>query len=119
MNLIALLCTGFNNVDLDVAKRLGITVLRVPSYFLEAVVEHAVALILSLNRKTNKAYNRVREGNFSLQGLVGFDLYKKTVGVIGTGKIGQAFCKMMKGFGTQVLAYDLYPSQEMIDLGVE
>ncbi|MDW3197172.1 MAG: 2-hydroxyacid dehydrogenase [Cytophagales bacterium] len=119
IKLIALRCAGFNNVNLDVAKELGIKVVRVPSYSPEAVAEHAVALMLSLNRKTNKAYNRVREGNFSLHGLVGFDLYKKTVGVIGTGKIGQAFCRIMKGFGTRVLAYDLYPSEALAEDGVE
>lgn len=119
IKLIALRCAGFNNVDLEVAKALGIQVVRVPSYSPEAVAEHAVALMLTLNRKTNKAYNRVREGNFSLHGLVGFDLYKKTVGVIGTGKIGQAFCRIMQGFGTSVLAYDLYPNEEMAKTGVE
>lgn len=119
IRLVALRCAGFNNVDLPKAKELGITIVRVPSYSPEAVAEHAVALILSLNRKTNKAYNRVREGNFSLQGLVGFDLFGKTVGVVGTGKIGQAFCKIMLGFGCKVVAYDLYPSDDLKSLGVE
>ena len=118
IKLVALRCAGFNHVDLDTAKSLGIHIVRVPSYSPEAVAEHAVALILTLNRKTNKAYNRVREGNFSLQGLVGFDLYGKTVGVMGTGKIGMAFCRIMLGFGCQVLAYDLYPSEAVRELGV-
>lgn len=119
IGLIALRCAGFNNVDLDVAKSLDIQVARVPSYSPEAVAEHATALILTLNRKTNKAYNRVREGNFSLQGLVGFDLHHKTVGVVGTGKIGMAFCRIMKGFGTKVIAYDLNPSDELKAKGVQ
>ncbi len=118
IKLVALRCAGFNNVDLQVAKELDVSVVRVPSYSPEAVAEHAVALMLTLNRKTNKAYNRVREGNFSLQGLVGFDLYQKSVGVVGTGKIGKAFCQIMKGFGTKVLAYDLYPSDELIKEGI-
>ncbi len=119
ISLIALRCAGFNNVDLETARELGISVVRVPSYSPEAVAEHATALILTLNRKTNKAYNRVREGNFSLQGLVGFDLYKKTVGVVGTGKIGKAFCRIMRGFGAKVIAYDLYPSKDMEKEGVQ
>ena len=99
VQLIALRCAGFNNVDLIAAKENNITIVRVPSYSPHAVAEHAVALILTLNRKTHKAYNRVREGNFSLERLTGFDLYGKTVGVIGTGKIGQSFCTIMLGFG--------------------
>ena len=119
VGLIALRCAGFNNVDLSAAKKHNIKVVRVPAYSPEAVAEHTVALILTLNRKTHKAYNRVREGNFSLQNLIGFDLYKKSVGVIGTGKIGAAFCKIMLGFGCKVMAYDVYPTQELIDLGVK
>ena len=119
VGLIALRCAGFNNVDLSAAKQHNIKVVRVPAYSPEAVAEHTIALILTLNRKTHKAYNRVREGNFSLQNLIGFDLYKKTIGVVGTGKIGAAFCKIMLGFGCEVMAYDVYPSKELIDLGVK
>lgn len=103
---LVLRCAGFNQVDLEVAKRLGIQVMRVPAYSPEAVAEHAVAMILTLNRKTHKAYNRVREGNFSLVGLTGFNLYRKKVGVIGLGKIGLAFSKIIHGFGCEILAYD-------------
>lgn len=109
LKMIALRCAGFNNVDLLAAKELGIKVARVPAYSPHAVAEHAVALILTLNRKTHKAYNRVRESNFSLVRLEGFDLYKKTVGVVGTGKIGRAFIEIMKGFGCRILAYDKFP----------
>lgn len=103
---LVLRCAGFNQVNLEVAKKLGIQVMRVPAYSPEAVAEHAAAMILTLNRKTHKAYNRIREGNFSLVGLTGFNLYKKKVGVIGLGKIGLAFCKIMYGFGCEVIAYD-------------
>lgn len=106
VKIVVLRCAGFNQIDLDAAKRLGIQVLRVPAYSPEAVAEHAVAMMLTLNRKTHKAYNRIREGNFSLNRLTGFNLFGKTVGVIGLGKIGWAFCNIMKGFGCQVLAYD-------------
>ncbi|MEN0006492.1 MAG: NAD(P)-dependent oxidoreductase, partial [Bacteroidota bacterium] len=109
VRLIALRCAGFNNVDLEAAKKHGIKITRVPAYSPEAVAEHSMALILTLNRKTHKAYNRVREGNFSLHRLIGFNLHQKTVGVIGTGKIGQAFCKILKGFGCTILAMDKYP----------
>ncbi len=109
VKLIALRCAGFNNVDLESAKRNNIKVCRVPAYSPEAVAEHAVAMLLTLNRKTNKAYNRVREQNFSLDGLLGFNLHGKTIGVIGTGKIGKAFIKIMLGFGCRVLAYDKFP----------
>lgn len=119
VKLIALRCAGFNNVDLDAAKANGIKVVRVPAYSPEAIAEHAVALILTLNRKTHKAYNRIREGNFSLNKLIGFNLNKKTVGVLGTGKIGATFCKIIKGFGCEVLAYDLYKSEELIASGVK
>jgi D-lactate dehydrogenase len=107
--LIALRSAGYNHVDLITAKQLGLKVVRVPEYSPYSVAEHAVALILTLNRKLHKSYNRVREGNFSLEGLVGFDLHGKTVGVIGTGKIGKVFIKIMKGFGCQVLAHDPNP----------
>ncbi len=118
VKIIALRCAGFNNVDLHAAKENNIQVCRVPSYSPEGVAEHAVAMILTLNRKTHKAYNRVREQNFSLNGLLGFDLHGKTVGVIGTGNIGKAFCKIMLGFGCKVLAFDLIANREMESLGV-
>jgi D-lactate dehydrogenase len=119
IKLAALRCAGFNNVDLTAAKANNISVVRVPAYSPHAVAEHAVALILTLNRKTHKAYNRVKEGNFSLERLTGFDLYGKTVGVIGTGKIGQVFCNIMNGFGCKVLAFDLVANKEMEAKGVK
>ena len=118
IKLAALRCAGFNNVDLVAAKANKISVVRVPAYSPHAVAEHAVALILTLNRKTHKAYNRVREGNFSLERLTGFDLYGKTVGVIGTGKIGQVFCNIMNGFGCKVLAFDLIANKHLEEAGV-
>lgn len=118
VKIIALRCAGFNNVDLNAAKENNIKVCRVPAYSPEAVAEHAVAMILTLNRKTHKAYNRVREQNFSLNGLLGFDLHNKTVGVAGTGNIGRAFCKIMLGFGCRVLAFDLIAHKELEALGV-
>lgn len=117
IRLIALRCAGFNNVDLTASKANGMTVVRVPAYSPHAVAEHAVALILTLNRKTHKAYNRVREGNFSLERLTGFDLHGKTVGVIGTGKIGSVFAQIMFGFGCRVLAYDIFENQELTAKG--
>jgi D-lactate dehydrogenase len=119
VKFIALRCAGFNNVNLEAAKAKGIRVCRVPAYSPEAVAEHAVAMLLTLNRKTHKAYNRVREQNFSLNGLLGFNLYGKTVGVIGTGKIGKAFCKIMLGFGCTVIAFDLYEDEGLKTLGVQ
>lgn len=119
VKLIALRCAGFNNVDIETAKKNDIKVVRVPAYSPEAVAEHATALILTLNRKTHKAYNRVREGNFSLNRLIGFNLHEKTVGVIGTGKIGAAFCKIMIGFGSKLIAFDKYESDELKQLGVK
>jgi D-lactate dehydrogenase len=118
VKLIALRCAGFNNVDLVVAAARGIKVVRVPAYSPEAVAEHAAALILTLNRKTHKAYNRIRDSNFSLEKLLGFNLHGKTVGVIGTGIIGRCFCRIMLGFGCRIIAHDLYPSEEMIAAGV-
>ncbi|KGO95135.1 2-hydroxyacid dehydrogenase [Flavobacterium subsaxonicum] len=118
VKIIALRCAGFNNVDLNAAKAHGIRVCRVPAYSPEAVAEHAVAMLLTLNRKTHKAYNRVREQNFSLNGLLGFNLHGKMVGVIGTGKIGKAFCKIMLGFGCTVVAYDIYEDADLKLLGV-
>ncbi len=119
VKLIALRCAGFNNVDIEFAKEKNIKVVRVPAYSPEAVAEHALALVLTLSRKTHKAYNRVREGNFSLERLVGFNIHCKTVGVIGTGQIGAVFCKIMSGFGCRIVAYDLYPSDELKENGVE
>jgi D-lactate dehydrogenase len=116
---IALRSAGFNHVDLNAAERLGILVTRVPGYSPYAVAEHGVALLMALVRKTHRAYNRVREGNFSLAGLLGFDLHGKTVGVVGTGQIGTVFARIMLGFGCRVLAYDPYPSEEARTLGVE
>jgi D-lactate dehydrogenase len=116
--LIALRCAGFNNVDLKVAEQLGITVVRVPAYSPYAVAEFTVALILMLNRKLYKAYNRVRDDNFSLTGLLGFDLYGSTVGVIGTGKIGQCFVQIMRGFGCNILAHDVYKNSACLEMGV-
>jgi len=119
VKVIALRCAGFNNVDLQTAKANGIKVCRVPAYSPEAVAEHAVAMLLTLNRKTHKAYNRVREQNFSLNGLLGFDVHNKTVGVIGTGNIGKAFCKIMLGFGCKVIGYDVAANKELENLGVK
>lgn len=119
VKMIALRCAGFNNVDLQAAAAHGIKVVRVPAYSPHAVAEHAVALLMTLNRKTHKAYNRVREQNFSLHGLLGFDLYGKTVGVIGTGKIGQVFAQIMMGFGCNVLAFDVIANKDLEAAGVK
>ena len=117
--LIALRSAGFNHVNLGYTNKLGLRVVRVPEYSPHAVAEHAVALILSLNRKIHRAYNRVREGNFSLDGLVGFDLYKKTVGVVGTGRIGSVMAKILSGFGCNVVAYDLMQNSKLVEMGVQ
>ncbi|MEP0356484.1 2-hydroxyacid dehydrogenase [Paraglaciecola sp.] len=117
VRLIALRSAGFNHVDLDCARRLNLAVVRVPAYSPYSIAEHAVALLLSLNRGIHRAYNRTREGDFSISNLMGFDLHNKTVGVIGTGKIGQAFIKIMHGFGCKILAHDPYPNEECIKLG--
>jgi D-lactate dehydrogenase len=119
VKLIALRCAGYNNVDLPVAKKLGIKIVRVPAYSPYAVAEHTVGLILTLNRKLHRAYNRVREGNFALEGLLGFDLHGRTIGIIGTGKIGRVVAKIMTGFGCKVLAYDLHYNPECETIGVE
>lgn len=119
VKLLALRSAGFNNVDLHAAGDFGITVARVPAYSPYAVAEHAVALILALNRKLHRAYNRVREGNFALDGLLGFDLHGKTVGIIGTGKIGEIFARIMSGFGVTLLAYDRFPRDDCKSIGVE
>lgn len=119
LRVVALRCAGYNNVDLPAATRLGLTVVRVPAYSPEAVAEHTVALILALNRKVYRAYNRVREGNFSLNGLVGFNLHGKTAGLIGTGKIGTAVARILgPGFGCRLLACDPVPSEDCVRLGV-
>jgi D-lactate dehydrogenase len=109
VKLIDLRSAGYNNVDIQSAKENNIKVLRVPAYSPQAVAEHTIAL----NRKTHKAYNQVRENNFSLQNLMGFNLYKKTIGVVGTGKIGRAFCNIMLGFGCKVIAYDIKENEDL------
>ena len=101
--LVALRCTGFNNVDLKAAEQLGIKVVRVTDYSPYSVAEHAVALLLAINRKIHRAYNRTRDSNFALDGLMGFDLHGKSVAIIGTGKIGRVFAKIMVGFGCNVI----------------
>jgi D-lactate dehydrogenase len=115
--LVALRCTGFNNVDLVAAARLGIKVVRVVDYSPHSVAEHAVALLLAINRKTHRAYNRTRDANFSLNGLMGFDLHGKTAAVVGTGKIGRVFARIMLGFGCKVIGHDPFPSAEFEALG--
>ena len=119
VELVVLRCAGYNNVDIDAANQLGITVLRVPHYSPYAVAEHTLALLLALNRHIHKAYTRVRDGNFALTGLMGFDLRGKTIGVIGTGNIGAAFCGLLSGFGMEILAYDPSPDSHLIDSGVQ
>jgi D-lactate dehydrogenase len=116
---IALRSAGFNHVDLAAAGRLGFTVARVPAYSPHAVAEHTVGIVLALNRQIHKAYTRVRDGNFALDGLLGFDLHGRTVGIIGTGKIGERVAVVMAGFGCRILAYDPYPNQVCVDVGVE
>lgn len=110
---IALRSAGFNHVDLEAANRLEMPVVRVPAYSPHAVAEHAVALLLGLNRRIPRAYNRVRDGNFSLDGLIGFDLYGKTIGLVGTGIIGRTFAEIMRGFGCKLIAFDPQPDQEL------
>ena len=119
VRLLALRSAGYNHVDVQAAKNLGIKLVRVPAYSPYAVAEHTVGLILTLNRKLHRAYNRVREGNFSLEGLLGFDLHDRTIGIIGTGRIGSIFAKIMTGFGCKVLAYDLYHNPECEAIAVE
>jgi D-lactate dehydrogenase len=118
VKLIALRSAGYNHVDYDYALNNEIKVCRVPAYSPHAVAEHTVALILALNRKIPRAHNRIQEGNFSLSGLMGFDLYNKTVGIIGTGKIGSVLAKIMTGFGCHILAYDIEQNIECVQLGV-
>lgn len=110
---VALRCAGFNNVDIEAAQQHDMNVVRVPAYSPYAIAEHTLGLILSLNRKFHKAYTRVRDGNFALDGLLGFDLHGKTVGIIGTGKIGEIFINLVKGFGCNVIAYDKFPNEKL------
>ena len=118
VRLVTLRCAGFNQVDLPTATRLGLPVVRVPEYSPHAVAEHAMGLVLMLDRKLHKAYNRVREGNFSLDGLLGFDLHGRSVGVVGTGKIGRCFAEIALGFGCRVLAHDPRPDAALAARGV-
>jgi D-lactate dehydrogenase len=117
--LIALRCTGYNNVDLDAAAELGIQVVRVTYYSPYSVAEHAAGLVMMLNRKLYKAYNRVRDDNFALDGLMGFDIHGSTVAVIGTGKIGQCFAQIMQGFGCHLLGYDVYQNPACLEMGMQ
>lgn len=117
--LIAMRCAGFDRVDLEAAKELGLQVVRVPAYSPEAIAEHAVGMMMCLNRRFHKAYQRTRDANFSLEGLTGFNFFGKTVGVIGSGKIGLATMRILKGLGMDILCYDPYPSQVAMDLGVK
>ena len=119
VRLVVLRCAGFNQVDLVAAQELGIAVGRVPEYSPHAVAEHTLALLLTLNRKIHRAYARVREGNFALDGLLGFDVHGRTVGVVGTGRIGETFCKLMTGFGCTLLATDPAPNSACVAMGVQ
>lgn len=119
VKILALRCAGFNNVDLEAAKELGIQVVRVPAYSPEAVAEHTVGMMLSLNRRIHRAYQRTRDANFSLEGLIGFNMHNRTAGIIGTGKIGVATMRILKGFGMRLLAFDPYPSEQALELGAE
>jgi len=115
VGLVCLRCAGFNNVDMEKAREYGISVFRVPGYSPEAVAEHAIALALSCNRRIYKAYNKVRENDFSLSGLMGYNLFQKTAGIVGTGKIGAAMCRICRGFGMRIIAYDVYQNEELKD----
>lgn len=117
--LIALRCAGFNNVDIEAASAHDLRVVRVPAYSPHSVAEHSVGLMLALNRHLHQAYNRVRNGNFALQGLLGFELHGKTVGIIGTGRIGIAVMQILRGFGCRILAHDLQQNPESISLGAK
>lgn len=119
VKIVALRCAGFNNVDLKAAQELGIKVVRVPAYSPEAVAEHTVGLMMTLNRRIHRAYQRTREANFSLEGLIGFNMHGRTVGVIGTGKIGVAVMRILKGFGMHILAYDPFKNPAVEELGAE
>ena len=118
VRLVTLRCAGFNQVDLAAAARLGLPVTRVPEYSPHAVAEHTIGLVLMLDRRLHKAYNRVREGNFSLDGLLGFDLHGRTAGVVGTGRIGRRVAEILLGFGCQVLAHDPRPDADLVARGV-
>ena len=113
IGLVLLRCAGYNNVDLEAAEKYDIRVMRVPGYSPEAVAEHAMALALASNRRLYKAYNKVRENDFSLSGLMGFNFYEKTAGIVGTGRIGAAMCRICRGFGMKILAYDVFPNPEL------
>ncbi|MEG3219291.1 2-hydroxyacid dehydrogenase [Vibrio gigantis] len=117
--LIAMRCAGFDKVDLDAAKEFGLQVVRVPAYSPESVAEHTVGMMMCLNRKLHKAYQRTRDANFSLEGLVGFNFHGKTVGVIGSGKIGLATMRILKGLGMNILCYDPYPNPLAVELGAK
>jgi D-lactate dehydrogenase len=117
VQLIALRCAGFNNVDLVAAEKLGLCVVRVPAYSPYAVAEHTIGLILALNRRIHRAHQRVREGNFAIEGLMGFDLHETPVGIIGTGKIGQVVCEILHGFGCRIYAYDTHPNDIVTKFG--
>ena len=119
VKFVALRCAGFNNVDLDAAKELGMQVVRVPAYSPEAVAEHAVGMMMTLNRRIHRAYQRTRDANFSLEGLIGFNMHGRTAGVIGTGKIGIATLRILKGFGMRLLVSDPYPNPLALELGAE
>ena len=118
VRLIALRCAGYNNVDLSAAAKHRITVVRVPAYSPYAVAEHAIALMLALNRKVHRAYNRVREGNFALDGLLGFDMHGKTVGLVGTGQIGTVVAQILTGLGCPIVAFDPFPNATCRSIGV-
>lgn len=118
VQIVALRSTGYNHVDLKAARDAGITVARVPSYSPHAVAEHTLALMLTLNRKTHRAFNRVREGNFALEGLLGFDMHGKTAGIVGTGAIGTVLARILLGLGCRVLAHDPYPNEDARAMGV-
>lgn len=115
VKLLLMRCAGFNNIDLDAAKQYGIRVFRVPGYSPEAVAEHAMALALTVNRRLHKAYVKVRENDFSLGSLMGFNFYEKTAGIVGTGKIGAAMARICRGFGMKVIAYDVYENPSLKD----
>ncbi|UQY42470.1 2-hydroxyacid dehydrogenase [Erwinia sp. PK3-005] len=119
VKIIALRCAGFNNVDLAAAAELGMKVVRVPAYSPEAVAEHAVGMMMTLNRRIHRAWQRTRDANFSLEGLIGFNMHGRTAGVVGTGKIGIATLRILKGFGMRLLAFDPYPNPQALDLGAE
>ena len=119
VKMVALRCAGFNNVDLKAAQDLGLQVVRVPAYSPEAVAEHTVGLMMTLNRRIHRAYQRTREANFSLEGLIGFNMHGRTVGVIGTGKIGIATIRILKGFGMHILAYDPFKNPVAEELGAQ